>query len=211
MRFVYNNKEYEVMGMHDIGDTSFSGFVVLFEIQYASYLGDKRTLVNKEDFLDQDNRDNGFVFEERRYIKCFPIDSRDHHSILENCEYFIDHQHDKQYDELKYYLRKLKSAIVEFEQDFRENNNTKGSLDRLEYAQSDIYDWVKENIEVDESIANFWSLNELIDEMQDSGVDTDSQASIREFLTNIKRIPTHIQIEIVRDLGFTPFEEEDWR
>ena len=150
MRFVYNHKEYEVMEMHDIQDTSFSGFVVLFEIQYASYLGDKRTLVSEEDFLDQENRDNGFVFEEKRYINHFPIDSRDQPSVIENCEYFIDHEYDKQFDELKHYLRKLKSAIVEFEKDFQENNNTKGSLDQLEYAQSDIYDWVKENIEVED-------------------------------------------------------------
>ena len=150
MRFVYNNKEYEVMEMHDIGDISFSGFVVLFEIQYASYKGEERTLVSEEDFLDQENRDNGFVFEERRYINHFPIDSRDQPSIIENCEYFIDHEYDKQFDELKYLLRKLKLAINEFEKDFEEDANTKGSLDRLEYAQSDVYDWVKKNIEVDE-------------------------------------------------------------
>lgn len=44
-------------------------------------------------------------------------------------------------------LKGLKNAFVEFEEDIDKNNSTKGSLDRLEYAQSDLLDWVKDNIE----------------------------------------------------------------
>lgn len=45
-------------------------------------------------------------------------------------------------------LKKLKKAIIEYEKDFEENNDTKGSLDALEYAESDIYDFVKKYIEL---------------------------------------------------------------
>ena len=43
-------------------------------------------------------------------------------------------------------LKNLKSAIVTFEKDSESGNSTKGSLDAIEYAQSDIYEWVEENI-----------------------------------------------------------------
>lgn len=43
-------------------------------------------------------------------------------------------------------LKGLKDTFVEFEEDIDKNNSTKGSLDRLEYAQSDLLDWVKDNI-----------------------------------------------------------------
>ena len=131
--------------------------------------------------------------------------------FIHNNKEFEVVENDKQFDELMYLLRKLKSAIVEFEKDFEEDNNTKRSLDRLEYAQSDIYDWVKENIEVEEDdVAPCYSLNNLIHIMKSSNVDMESQSEIRQFLAS-KGINNEIQIEIVRDLGFTPFEEEDWR
>lgn len=43
-------------------------------------------------------------------------------------------------------LKGLKDAFVEFEEDMDKDYSTKGSLDRLEYAQSDLLDWVKGNI-----------------------------------------------------------------
>lgn len=149
MRFVYNQKQYEVMELHDICDISFMGMVALFEVQYCYYKRNERVLVNEEDFLAQDeSEDSPIINEELRFVNYFPIDSRDHQYIIENCEYFIDHEYDEQFDELKHLLWKLKKAIMEFEKDIREDNNTKGSLDRLEYAQSDIYDWVEKNINV---------------------------------------------------------------
>lgn len=151
MRFIHNQKEYEVLELHDINDISYMGMVVLFEIQYCYYKKTKRVVVTEEEFLAQDDTPNSpIIFEERRYVNNFPIDSREQSSIIEVCEYFIDHEYDEQFDNLKYLLRKLKIAIVEFQDDCEHDYNTKGSLDRLEYAQSDIYDWVSENIDLDE-------------------------------------------------------------
>ena len=89
------------------------------------------------------------IFEEKKFINYFPIDSREHDYVIESCQYFIDHRYDKNFDTCGFYLMNLKKAIVEFENDFDNDYSTKGSLDRLEYAQSDIYDWVKENIELE--------------------------------------------------------------
>ena len=50
------------------------------------------------------------------------------------------------YNNLFDLLRTYRDAILEFDNDTKENNSTKGSLDRLEYAQADIYDWVKKNM-----------------------------------------------------------------
>lgn len=50
------------------------------------------------------------------------------------------------YNNLFDLLRTYRKAILEFDNDMSKNNSTKGSLDRLEYAQADIYDWVKENM-----------------------------------------------------------------
>ena len=147
MRFVYNQKQYEVMELHDIGDISWMGMVALFEIQYAYYKKRERVLVSEEDFLSQDDHPNSpYIFEERRFVNYFPQDSRDQQEIIDNCIYFIEHEYDEQFDELKYLLRKLKNAIVEFTNDVKKNHNPKSSLDRLEYAQSDLYDWVDKNI-----------------------------------------------------------------
>lgn len=183
MKFRYNKKQYEVLEIRDIDEQSFGGFVVVvFEITLGR----------------------------RRFINTFPLDSKDHQSIIENCEYFIAHEFDKSFDELKYLLMEYRKAQIEFNKDIDEGNDTDGSLDRLEYAQSDIYDWVAKNISVEEEDENFWSLNDLIEEMKENDIDFDSQAHIREFLT-LKKIPSHIQKELVRDMGFTPFEEEEWR
>lgn len=151
MRFVYQHKEYEVLELHDIQDISFEGMVVLFEIQYASYNGKgERTRRSEEEFLSQDDDEKNLIIcEEKKFVNYFPIDSREHDYIIENCQYFIDHRYGKNFDPCGYYLMNLKKAIVEFEDDLKNDYSTKGSLDGLEYAQSDIYDWVKENIELE--------------------------------------------------------------
>lgn len=56
----------------------------------------------------------------------------------------------KTVDELMALLKELRKAQIEFNKDIDEGNNTKGSLDRLEYAQSDIYEWVEKNIKIEE-------------------------------------------------------------
>ena len=150
MRFIYNHKQYEVMELHDIHCISFMGMVALFEVQYCHYEKGLRLIDSEEDFLAQDDhKEAPIIFEELRYINHFPIDSREQENIIENCQYFIDHQYDKDFNTCGYYLMNLKKAINEFENDFKNNYSTKGSLDRLENAQSDIYDWVKENIELE--------------------------------------------------------------
>ena len=212
MRFVYNHKQYEVMEMHDIHGISFMGMVVLFEVQYVHYEKGSRVFDSEEDFLAQDDHeDSPFIFEELRFVNHFPIDSRDHQEIIENCQYFIDHEYDKDFDECKYLMKQVRKAQIEFEKDIREGNREKSSLEALEYAQSDLYDYIRDNIEVEEDdVAPCYSLNNLVHMMKMSNVDMESQSEIRQFLTS-KGINNEIQIEIVRDLGFTPFEEEDWR
>lgn len=149
MRFIYKKKEYEVLELHDIQGISFEGMVVLFEIQYASYQkGGKRIRKTEDDFLAQDEN-NEFVFEEKIYINNFPIDSREQDYVVEQCRYFIDHRYDKNFDTCGFYLMNLRKAINEFEDDFTNHCSTKGSLDRLEYAESDLYEWVKDNIDLE--------------------------------------------------------------
>ncbi len=46
-------------------------------------------------------------------------------------------------------LKALRKAQIEFNNDLKEDNSTKGSLDKIEYAQSDIYEWVENNIKID--------------------------------------------------------------
>ena len=53
--------------------------------------------------------------------------------------------------ELQQLLIKWRETQINFEKDIEENNDTKGSLDALEYAQSDVYEWVKNNIKVNET------------------------------------------------------------
>lgn len=151
MRFVYNHKQYEVMELHDIGDISYMGMVILFEIQYAYYKKGNRVLVEEEDFLSQDDHPNfPSIFEERRFVNYFPQDSRDQQEIIDNCIYFIDHEYNKNFDECKYLMMQVRKAQIEFEKDIKEGNDTKGSLDTLEYAQSDLYEYIRDNIEGEE-------------------------------------------------------------
>lgn len=151
MRFNYKNKEYEVMELNDIHAIAFMGLVALFEVQYCHYEKGSRVRDTEEDFLAQDEKkDSPIIFEELRFVNYFPIDSREHQYIIDNCEYFIDHEYDKDFDECKYYMRKVREAQIEFENDFKNDYSTKGSLDKLEYAQSDLYDYIRENIEGEE-------------------------------------------------------------
>ena len=148
MRFVYNNRKYEVMEMHEIGGISCNRLLVLFEIQYAYYKKDVRVLVEEKDFVAQNDYPNfPSIFEEKRYVNFFPQDSWEQQDIIDNCIYFIDHEYKKNFDECKYFMRQVRKAQIEFEMDLKEGNNTKGSLDRLEYAQSDLYDYIRNNIE----------------------------------------------------------------
>ena len=50
-----------------------------------------------------------------------------------------------------------------------------------------------------------------IDEMKKAGIDIDSQAEIRHYLNDKFGLDDKDQIELVRKMGFTPFEEENWR
>ena len=93
MRFVYNHKQYEVMELHDIHSISFMGMLALFEVQYCHYEKGTRVIDSEEDFLSQDDhKDFPIIFEELRFINHFPIDSREHQDIVDNCQYFIDHE-----------------------------------------------------------------------------------------------------------------------
>lgn len=139
MRFNYKNKEYEVMELVDIGGTCFFGMVVLFEIQYVSYEGNKRVLHSEEEFLDQ--KDD--IWEEKVYINHFPIDNKEQSNIINSCEYFIDHQWDKNFSELKFYMMELRKVQEKFDKD----NET--YIEKLEFAKYDLYDWVKDNIQLE--------------------------------------------------------------
>lgn len=48
--------------------------------------------------------------------------------------------------ELQPLLIEVREAQIEFDKDMKEDNNTKGSLDRLEYALSDLQEWIANNI-----------------------------------------------------------------
>ena len=52
----------------------------------------------------------------------------------------------KKLEELEPLLIEVRKAQIEFDADIKENNNTKGSLDRLEYALSDLQEWISHNI-----------------------------------------------------------------
>lgn len=144
MRFVYNHKQYEVMEMHDIHGISFMGMVVLFEVQYVHYEKGSRVFDSEEDFLAQDDHeDSPFIFEELRFVNHFPIDSRDHQDIIENCQYFIDHEYDKDFDELKYLVRNLKLA-------YDRVAKYGASTDIYDDAISNLVEWANNNIEGEE-------------------------------------------------------------
>ena len=211
MRIAYNNKQYELVELNDIHNTSSYDIVAIFEVQYTYYQGGEKHLVSEEDFLAQDDNENSpIINEELVFIQYFYGASESKEQIIENAHYFLDHEYDKDYNELKYLLRKLKNAIVEFNKDIENHHSTKGSLDRLEYAQSDIYDWVNKNIEPkgeEDFDENCWELDDLIEEMNQEGIDLDSQAQIREYLEDHNYSKDH-QIKVVKAMGFTPFEEE---
>ena len=150
MRFVYNERKYEVMDMCDF-DGACSMGLVLFEVQYCSYEYGKRVKHSEEEFLSQEDYDDApIIMEQLRYINYFPRSSRDPQNVIEECEYFIDHEYDKDFDECKYLMRQVRNAQIELDNDIKEGNRTKSSLDALEYAQSDLYDYIRDNIEGEE-------------------------------------------------------------
>ena len=151
MRFNYNGKEYELVELkepHCSWGKSFD-IIAIFEVRYVKFVeGNKKVYISKGEYDELIKTYD--ACDELRFINYFYGASENIETIKENAEHFIDHEYDKEFDELKYLLKNLRAAQVEFEKDFEEDNNTKGSLDGLEYAQSDIYDWVKENIKLDD-------------------------------------------------------------
>lgn len=141
MIFYYNNKTYEVSELFDIGGYPSSGILVLFELQYVKYENDKKILTKS---TDEDA-------EVMRFINYFYADCWTKDELVEECKYFIDHEYDKNFDEGKYYMMEVRKAIKEFDDDIEQNNDCKGSLDNLEYAQSDLYDYIKNNIPLDQN------------------------------------------------------------
>lgn len=150
MRFIYNNRQFEVVELQDIGGICSMGMCALFEVEYCHYEKGTRVVNTEEEFLDQDNQiDAPIICEELKFINYFFMDNREQDYIIEQCQYFIDHEYDKNFDACKCLMREVRKAQIEFENDIANGYSTKGSLDRLEYAQSDLYDYIKENIKVD--------------------------------------------------------------
>lgn len=142
MVFYYKNKTYEVSEMVDIGGYQRNGIVVLFEIRYCKYEKGVRVWTKTQDedtFLDM------------RFINYFHLDNWTKEELVEECKYFIDHEYDKNFDEGKYYMMEVRKALKDFDDDFSKNNDCKGSLDKLEYAQSDLCDYIKNSIPLDQN------------------------------------------------------------
>ena len=74
------------------------------------------------------------------------------HSIKEVLKTLEENQEEPHYlynfdfDECKYLLMNLRKAIQEFDDDIAARNDTKSSLDKLEFAQGDLYEYVEQNI-----------------------------------------------------------------
>lgn len=145
MTFNYNNKEYELLELYEPNRCASCDCLAIFEIAYIKFEKNKAIKITKDEY-EKNEIGSTMTY---RFINYF-YGVEDKQTNIENAKYFIDHEYDKEFDELKYLLKNLKKAQVEFEKDFEEDNDTKGSLDGLEYAQSDIYDWVNENIKLDD-------------------------------------------------------------
>lgn len=141
MTFEYKNKEYEIM-------ESGQDFFIVMEIQYIKFVDNKKILIKKEEWESEEYTPY-YTCLTYRFINYF-YGVKESENIIEIAKSYIDHEYDKDISEIKFLLMQLRKAQIEFEHDFENNNDTKGSLDRLEYAQSDIYDWVKENLQIDE-------------------------------------------------------------
>lgn len=143
MRFIYNRKEYEVMELHEIGEVCGKGMVALFEVQYCHYEKNLRIMDTKENFINQEKFvSSPIIFEELKFINHFPIDDFDKEYIIDQCQYFIDHEFDKQMDELKYLMKELRKTQYAFELD------SDFYLEKLDDKQYDLYDYVYHNIEL---------------------------------------------------------------
>lgn len=137
MVFYYNNKTYEVSEMVDIGGYPSSGILVLFELRYSKFVDGKKIWCSS---CDED------ACQEMRFINYFYQDNWTQEELVEECKYFIDHEYDKEFDECKFLLMNMRKALKEFDDDIKANNNTKSSLDRLEFAQGDLMEYVEQNI-----------------------------------------------------------------
>lgn len=145
MRFAYNHKQYEVMELHDIYGICSMGMVVLFEVQYCHYEKGTRVVDSEEDFLSQDDhKDMPLICEELRYVNQFQVEANNHAEIIETCHYFIDHEFDKDFDELKHLMREYCKAFKNFEKD-------EDKLEELEDAQYELLDYINKNVGVGEN------------------------------------------------------------
>lgn len=142
MVFYYKNKTYEVSEMVDIGGYPRNGIVVLFEIRYCKFEKGAKIWLNTR---------NDDAFLDMRFVNYFHLDNWTNDELVEECKYFIDHEYDENFDEGKYYMMEVRKAIKEFDDDVNQNNDCKGSLDKLEYAQSDLYDYIKKSIPLDQN------------------------------------------------------------
>lgn len=144
MTFKYNNKYYELMELVEPNSLLKSDILIIMEITYFEEQDGRRVLINKDEW-----EGNDMASFEYRIVNYF-YGVEDDATNIENAQYFIDHEYDKNFNECKFYMMQLRKAQEEFENDCKMNNDTKGSLDALEYAQSDLYEWVYKNIEGEE-------------------------------------------------------------
>lgn len=142
MVFYYNNKTYEVSELFDIGGYPSNGIYVLFELRYCIYKNGQKSWSKSTD------EDAERVMQ---FVNYFYADCWTNEELVEECKYFIDHEYDKNFDEGKYYMMEVRKALKDFDDDFAKNNDCKGSLDKLEYAQSDLCDYIKNNIPLDQN------------------------------------------------------------
>lgn len=206
MKIKYNNKTYELVELMELGGGSTYGMIGIFELQYVYYKNDERWFASEEDYLAQEeNNYDSIIREEWVFINYFFKGLDDRPSIVEDAKYFIDN--DLKNNPLKCLVKKLKDAYSKCEENYFQEQD----VDALEYAQNDLLYYIVKGKKIKEDEPNCWSKEELIKEMKESGIDLDSQAEIREFLLKEKGLPTHTQIEIVKEMGFTPFEDEEWR
>lgn len=134
MVFYYNNKTYEVSELFDIGGYPSNGIYVLFELRYCIYKNGQKSWSKSTD----EDAERVMQFVNYFYADCWTKEE-----LVEECKYFIDHEYDKNFDEGKYHMMEVRKAIKDFEED-------ENQLAKLEDAQSDLYDYIKNNIPLDQ-------------------------------------------------------------
>lgn len=192
MKIIYKNKPYELVELKDVHQESSYDIIAIFEIQYVFWQDGQKCLAYEG---------STETTEELRFVDYFYGASESINSIVEHAHEYIDKECD---------LQKLKMKAKKWKLAYLQLTRNEITLKEYEDIEHSLLGWVLKNVQVEEDVANCWSKEDLIKEMKECDIDLDSQASIRDFLTT-KGIPNHIQIEIVRDMGFTPFEEENWR